>query len=198
MTLLSRSSGSFPERHNKGIIQASLSICHVLNMNLTAKFSLMEKAYMGVYKYICVFDQIPDQQLWSLTIYSRASLSSWLIIWPLWCRRTHISVVSLSADCIAINKVILLQTSTCLIYLRVFFLIYFENFFAALPVFFFISVAGSPAFSWMLVVRARGGADQKWKTSDFMRKSIMWPEEAWLTGQLDESSLKIANALIWA
>lgn len=70
MTLLSRSSGSLPERHNKGVIQASLSVCHVLNINLTAKFSLTEKAYMGVYIYIyvCVIrSPISSSEVWPST-----------------------------------------------------------------------------------------------------------------------------------
>lgn len=153
MTLLSRSSGSFPGRQNKGVIQASLSICHLLNMNLTAKFSVMEKACMGVYMciyiyiYVCVWDQIPDQQLWSLTIYSSASLSSWLITWPLWCRRTPISVCRRAQIVLRLIRWYFCKRLQVL-HIYVSFYLFRKLFLAAL--FISVTLAGSPALSWSL------------------------------------------------
>ncbi len=105
---------------------------------------------------------------------------------------TRISDVSQSADCIAISKVILLQTYIYTSFYR------FQKVFWSPARFYLcrritgVQLSACGQRSWEVQIRSER------RTRDFMRKSIMWPEEAWLTGQIDESSLKIAHTLICA
>ncbi len=102
---------------------------------------------------------------------------------------TRISEVSQSADCIAFSKVILLQTYIYTSFYRFQKLFWSPARFYQCSRFIGVQLSACGQRSWEVQIRSER------RTEDFMRKSIMWSEEAWVTGQLDESSLKIAHTL---
>lgn len=183
MTLLSRSSGSFPQRHNKRTARASLSICRILNTNLMAQVpSNAEDLYGFVHRHTFVWSEATlkfDHLQQGFLVFTAHHLTVMM----------QQRVLSQSYDFVAIRKAILLQT-------YIYMSFYLLQKLSRRP---FLSVKQVHQRSVeSLRSELVEGADQKWKTEDFMRKSIMWPEEAWLTGQLDESSLKTAHTLKWA